>query len=207
MSQKITKEQLQKIMETTSPEAIRRDFGRRLDEEAKVYFQAFESMTASLDSMHSDMVNMHPPAPRMPAAVLDQTPKTPWWRQRWAIPAWAFVPVVVLALANPILSSVKVFRTPATGWEYRSTAPPDRDRAPLDDALFEAALQRGIYFYEKGDKESQRLALKDFQLAQSINPDHPRLLEYLALIHESLGNKAESESYMDRFRKIEDDLP
>jgi hypothetical protein len=68
----------------------------------------------------------------------------------------------------------------------------------LDAASFNAQYSLGIAY---GLVQRWGDALKAFEAAEKINPDHPDLLNNLAVVHQNLGHQEKAKQYIKRYKQ------
>ena len=85
---------------------------------------------------------------------------------------------------------------------------PAGELGPLNDALYEDLLQRGIYFMKRGEKEDNNReilmeALYDLLRARDLK-ETPRVLQFLALTYEALGDNRKAKEILEKKKALEE---
>ena len=189
----LTREALDRLLETMTVEEIRATHGAQLDDDGHAYLDSFASFEEDLALLGESIRSSSPPHTAPDPDHFEGRRSRPWWRRPLAVPAWATLAAAVIVLAfllirpfgqesHPNRMNLKTLLGFQRG---ASEAPLDR----FDQAVFQALVRRALHHMEGETRRDYELALTDLEAAYRINPRDRDVLRYLVLTCDNLGLK------------------
>ena len=208
---KLTLTELEEMIETHSPEEIRSLHGRRLSEEGLAFLADFEAWSKRLEGFDEKLEEWQP-APEGPAMQ-----RGSWWTRHWRVPhRWlpAVAALVLPLFLWPFFLNRPIGK-PSAGPEFaellttRGMDEEDTQLAEINQALYDALLARGNYFYQTGAKNDDHfhIAYEHFRQAHALKPKEREVLESLVITCETLGLKEEATAYRRALASLNREKP
>jgi hypothetical protein len=210
VNNRIQLNELMEILDRLTPEEVVAQYGDRLDAESQQLLSEFPSFNKDLDGLHREMSLLAPEVPQVNAPVKNNVIPM---RRRWQLPAWS-LPLTAAAtftLGLLVPRDVDPIQAPATDTsqvsELGTTRTLQIDQGPMlnkNQARFNLDIassyfERGAFFYELDSEDGYRRAMQDFKMAYKLNTKDARVLDYLIITAEELGD-SEAKSYYEGLR-------
>jgi len=213
VNNRIQLKELLDLLKQLPPEEVARQYGERLDAESKQHFTDFQTIVRDLDGLPEEVGLL---APEMPQVSVPEKGNVVPMRRRWQLPAWSlpltaaatFALGVMVPRTEVIQQPVPIVDADKSGLDNLRTIEFDRmldkDQTRFDLDIASSYFERGAFFYELGNEESYRRAMKDFEMAYRHNTKDARVLDYLIITAEELGDSDAKEWYEGLRTKLEE---
>ncbi len=197
---KLNLAEVERLLLDQSAEEIRQ---QELDPEAAAFLEEWEDFAGNLQELPKNLASLTVDAPAVPySAQLKKTPR----HQR--VPGWW----TALAAAASFLLAWVLFQTPTPAPDpekdlhqilnLQRSGSIDTARNEADKQLVTALLTHALMLFDRDTPDDYAEALIDLQRAFALAPDHERVLTYLVLTCEALGEKQLAQAYQKRLEGL-----